>query len=933
MCERLGDAVCMGVVEEAARVAVETKNSMLMEKCVGTLPTGVTEYEEWWYTDELEEEEKVKKLKDMYEGNVHAVVSVVDALAQSDYAPAGKILGGAIDSVRWAIFTHQIDDNVQELCFRALGKIAGKSIENRQRILAEEDGLKSTLCWLTQVLHKTSRFDFTPEGDPILEEARTKFAQLHLTCLETLHIVLDVPPAKSGFSKWCGASPWRDVVPSAMRLHFGNVGVQVAGCKVISLLILDRDHNGEDIQGGGLTAVEFGPHARFLGAISGALKTFATMGTDAWQQGIATMLHVIGATMDDIEHADGDCAITVVTKVMRARESSARVQVYGCQALTELMRCYVHRERDPAIAVLNYTRAGETGAIEFLLDTIKEYPKTTPITSERESQCILTSRIQMHWCHALGSLIARQSFTVCQWSPEVNVRRASKHGGMEIIMDVILAHLRCEVAETENDQNERDRRSHRDHNLILASLFNVMIALLHEMDLSGDILRRARKEGFIETVVESIKSFSNSRSYKEDPMQIMFGGLFVLPLLVSDAEIACRAGKAGLAEAVVEILCQWQWERAFRWEEFACCLELLNNLEIHFSSFLPKIKETGVIKAVVSNLSEMVESDRARDLRRDGKAMTQGLIALRSFVEHDAENDRAFGEAGGIGFVVEAMKYYADDWEIQALGSSILATVASPKVAAIDAPQHQQFDDYTNRRGIYKAGGVEVLVKAIERHGNVTNVVGEASKVLGHLGEDYYFEQLEEDCEEERRVRECGGIEAVIEVMKAHPEDVDLQWVCCHSLKVLLVHEDRENQNRARGSGGIEAVVEVIKAHGGDTNEPGMTAIGCSTLRSLVYRNDLSRVLAGEAGGVEAVVGALKVCRQRDCEDEDELEGQALIAEIGCSTLQNLVHGNVENRDRLGEAGIEAIREQAGEEGLVLEETWDDRISWTFWSD
>lgn len=402
--------------------------------------------------------------------------------------------------------------------------------------------------------------------------------------------------------------------------------------------------------------------------------------------------------------------------------------------------------------------------------------------------------------------------------------------------------------------------------------------------------------------------------------------------LVLDQEIARRAGEAGLVEAVVEVLSSREESLTLSYNSrvWATCFRILINFGVHDSDSLRRAGDGGAIEAIVGRLKHTIEADSDSQSSIGSETVAEGLFALQT-LEHDTGNHRKCGSAGGVEVVVKVMKAYASNSVIQVRGGcTTLAILGSEEVYHLDVP------GIDNRQRVLEAGGVEVIVEAIKSHGNNAcnmDVILEGCKVLGCIECDYYHERM--TVEDEHRVRKCGAIEAVIEIMRTHAENSVLQGACCFGLSSLLVYEDAENQNRVRELGGIEAVVEVIRAHGGDSSMYVMI-VGCALLRSLVYINVENKARVGEAGGICAIIDALRVHRDRDYEDEDgpedtiisALENKAYISALGCSTLQHLVYGNVENRVRLGEAGIEAIRGHAGEEGLVLGEGWDDRESW-----
>jgi hypothetical protein len=109
-----------------------------------------------------------------------------------------------------------------------------------------------------------------------------------------------------------------------------------------------------------------------------------------------------------------------------------------------------------------------------------------------------------------------------------------------------------------------------------------------------------------------------------------------------------------------------------------------------------------------------------------------------------------------------------------------------------------------------------------------------------------------------------------------------------------LVYSNAENWTRAWAAGGVEAVVAAMRAHASDAR---VQERGCWALESLVYSNAENRTRAGAAGGVEAVVAAMRAHAS-----------DARVQEHGCWALRNLGSNNAENKKRAGAAGgVEAV--------------------------
>ena len=90
-----------------------------------------------------------------------------------------------------------------------------------------------------------------------------------------------------------------------------------------------------------------------------------------------------------------------------------------------------------------------------------------------------------------------------------------------------------------------------------------------------------------------------------------------------------------------------------------------------------------------------------------------------------------------------------------------------------------------------------------------------------------------------------------------------------------LAFNNADNQKAIASAGGVEAVVAALRAHGGA--HAGVAQHGCWALKNLAIDDDIALAI-GSAGGVEAIVPALRA----------HGEGNAEVAENGCTALAYL---------------------------------------------
>ena len=127
------------------------------------------------------------------------------------------------------------------------------------------------------------------------------------------------------------------------------------------------------------------------------------------------------------------------------------------------------------------------------------------------------------------------------------------------------------------------------------------------------------------------------------------------------------------------------------------------------------------------------------------------------------------------------------------------------------------------------------------------------------------------------RMAAAGGIEAVVEAMKAHLSNPDVQHQGCGALGNIAVNAD--NNVLVAKAGGIGAVVEAMKAH------PSIADVqhrGCGALMSIAGNAD-NEVLVARAGGIEAVVGAMKA---HPSNADVQWDGLGALVNIGWSSTK-----------------------------------------------
>jgi hypothetical protein len=171
--------------------------------------------------------------------------------------------------------------------------------------------------------------------------------------------------------------------------------------------------------------------------------------------------------------------------------------------------------------------------------------------------------------------------------------------------------------------------------------------------------------------------------------------------------------------------------------------------------------------------------------------------------------------------------------------------------------------------------------------------------------------------ETKKRIGKIGGIDAIVDSMKAHPSDSTLQQRCCMALQTLtcdirvnqwitgralgieailnalrsfpeeasvLFHgcaalcnvcaDEPDNRSRSADSGALELTISLLK---GNVSQSDFVEHGLLFLRNMVTEDKAAQLRIGNEDGVHVVLGCLS-----------EHLGSTTITEYGCSVLRYL---------------------------------------------
>lgn len=149
----------------------------------------------------------------------------------------------------------------------------------------------------------------------------------------------------------------------------------------------------------------------------------------------------------------------------------------------------------------------------------------------------------------------------------------------------------------------------------------------------------------------------------------------------------------------------------------------------------------------------------------------------------------------------------------------------------------------------FAAGGVPILLKAMETHCNSEMVQARASRVLSRVITH------SSDCR--AQVATCGGVKAVLAAMVMHQLSGPVQDAGCWVLKELAARSPAI-QDEIATSSGIEAVLHAMESHSSNAR---IQAVACGVLRNMSVGHPRYQSYIASLGGVRLVLNAMATHR------------------------------------------------------------------------
>ena len=244
--------------------------------------------------------------------------------------------------------------------------------------------------------------------------------------------------------------------------------------------------------------------------------------------------------------------------------------------------------------------------------------------------------------------------------------------------------------------------------------------------------------------------------------------------------------------------------------------------------------------------------------REEANIQANACSALRDLALSGTDTKQKIQDAGGVAMVVSAMQQHEGSIDVQQEASAALSTLAK---------------DFANES---ISEGIILLLRCMRKHKTIVSVQIKAGSALSNLAEHSDNREL---------IVAENGIPIILDAMKAHLLDANVQASACAALSQLARHE--YNRKRIEEVGGISDIVNAMKKH------PKVTDVqeqGCFVLQRLSRDSDNKKLIIA-AQGISAIVLAM-----------EEHESVAAVQHRGSGALWNLSTES-EYQKAIGEAG------------------------------
>jgi hypothetical protein len=802
MRERLLLVVTRGNVQKAVRLALEMDDGKLMERCIEVLPS-----------------RPAKGIED------RLAMHVADILSLHGNASQWKIFGKAlVIKVVGAMLANETDASAQEHGLVAHWHISSSSHENCKEIgrvggiQAVVSAMKGNICnrqiqelGCRVLLNLTCDDDLKKlvaraGGVETLQEALAFHkgnSQIHEVCGGVLTMLL---MNNTGNQVRAGKIWGVETVVAALMAFKGRPQVQEQGCAALANLCCEP------------AAIRRAGEAGAVEAVLGALKTFKDH-PGVQQQGCRALEYL---SMNDVKNwrrvieAKG---IRDIVVGLTAHQDDPAVQASGCAALSNL---WWQEQRHAALETAGIChddaqyrcRALVLAGFLAVLSALQDH------TASPE--------VQEHGCAALMRLFCDEEYR----------RLAGERGAVEAVV--------------------RALREHQSNTGVQA---NGCGAIWNLCDGDVENVRHVRNAGGVEAVVGALNEHKND-------CRVQLNGCAALwNLCAGDPGIRCLVAETGGLEAIVWALtgCGQRFDFNFNSGMLFYACGALRHLVAEGGSsgdviIRRRARKAGALEAVIHVLDTCKTSPNVQEQgcavlehlvpgNPDQIQMSLGAIvkALERYPNIPAVQEQGFAslealfsdsdwyrrrawEVGIFDVVLEAMEVHADSCEVQASGCGLLSSLSC--------------DDENWCTHLIPIA-VGAVLSALNAHRFNPRVQASGCAAL--------WKFCHGDPQARRYVGEAGGVEALINALGDHLADPEVQEQGCGALANLYC--DAENCFCDGPSTGFRSIIRALEVH---RYNPNVLEEGCRALYNLCRHDGDKGRLVSAAGGLSAIIGAMK---------------------------------------------------------------------------
>jgi len=243
---------------------------------------------------------------------------------------------------------------------------------------------------------------------------------------------------------------------------------------------------------------------------------------------------------------------------------------------------------------------------------------------------------------------------------------------------------------------------------------------------------------------------------------------------------------------------------------------------------LPQFENKELIALLVENLKKF----------RNNMELVIAMLRILFILARIDSNLIEIGVTGGIKIIIDILKLYEYNSDIQQYGCAALFNVA--------------FKNDENEMQIGSEGGIARITNAMRNHPKHIGVQKYGCGALGNLAYNCESNQTQ--------IRQEGGIERIIVAMIIHLYGhSDLQLEAAGTLR-NLAYNNADNRIEIARSGGIPVLVQVMKIY--DKNAELQLQV-CAALWNLAS-SESNLIMIGKAGAIPYIKQALKAYPTKD---------------------------------------------------------------------